>query len=195
MGGSKTRCVLLAAVMITAGMGIDAPAASAAVFAAPIHRPPVETGTGPGHERTNAVCLMVGTGAGTPGLSLASHSGSAEDTGTITCSGTFYGHRVTGPGTFEHHGTITGTCLISHASERFRIAIPTDSGSMRFAGPYEQNSVGAVTEFVVYLPGARLTGISLAQPLPGENLVPGTCVTPVRNALAERIAFANDQRD
>jgi hypothetical protein len=190
--GVKTKCVLLAAAM-TAGISVGAPAASAAVFTEPVH-PPLRAEPVP--KGTNAVCLIVNAGNLSPGVSLTPRSSTAEDHGTIACSGSFYGHRVTGPGIFEIKGIVTGTCLAAHASARFWATIPTDNGPIRLGGPFEQDTVGEVTVFSAYPPGARLTGFEVSQPLPGKDLVPGTCVvTPITSALGERIVFATDERD
>jgi hypothetical protein len=178
--GAKTSCVLLAAVMAT-GLGLAAPAEAAE----------------PGHGRTNARCSLVGTVTASPGASLTSRSSNVEGSGTIACAGTFYGHRVTGPGTYkEKKAVFTGTCVMAHASAWFSAVIATVKGSLRVSGPFKENFVGVGNVFVVYLPrGARLTGVSAGQPLPGKHLAPGTCVTPVTNAAFERIAFATDRRN
>lgn len=191
MRGVTTKCILLAAAM-TAGISVGAPATSAAVFTQPVH-PPLRAESGP--QGTNAVCLIVNAGNLSPGVSLMSRSSTANDQGTISCSGTFYGHRVTAPGVFEINGIVTGTCLIARASATFSAIIPTDVGSIRIAGPFEQETVAEVTVFKAYPPGARLTGFEVSQPLPGKDLVPGTCVTPIMSALGERVAFASDRQD
>ena len=114
----------------------------------------------------------------------------------MACSGTFYGHRVTGPGKFnETKAIVTGTCAMAHASGWFSAVIPTAAGSLRISGPFKETLAGVGTVFVVSLPGARLTTVTVAQPLPGKNLAPGTCVTPITNAAFERIGLATDQRD
>lgn len=191
MGDLKTKCVLLAAVMM-AGISVGAPAASAAVFIEPVHSP---LRAEPVHGETNALCSIVSAAVFSPGVSLASRTSTVDATGTIACTGTFYGHRVTAPGTVGIKGTLTGTCLVSHLTAWFSATIPTDAGPMRLAGPLEQDNAFLAAVFVAYLSGARLTGFEVGQPLAGKDLVPGTCVTPVMNALGERIAFATDQKD
>lgn len=189
--GVKTKCVLLTAAMTT-GISVGAPAASATAVTAPAHSP---IRAEPVHEGTNAVCLIVNAATLSPGPRLTPSSSTVKGAGTISCSGTFYGHRVTGPGIFGVKVTLTGTCLMSHARGSFWATIPTDAGSLRLSGPMEA-SIALVEEVVSAYPRrARLTGVGLGQPLPGNNLVPGLCVPPTTNALTQQFVVVTDRWD
>ena len=175
---------------MTTGMGVAAPTASATVLAEPIHIP---LRTEPGHGGTNAVCLVVGVANVSPGLSLTPSAGTADtggETWKISCTGTFNGHRVTGPGALGFKGTYAGTCLAAHLSARISDTVPTDAGPMHFTGPLEESTIGLTGQFVAYQPGARLTGFGIFEPGRGD------CVTkPVTKSVAQSTLFATDQRD
>jgi hypothetical protein len=85
--------------------------------------------------------------------------------------GTFYGHRVTGPGSFGDEGIYTGTCVLVHTSGRYLFTVPADAGPMHFVATYAANSIGLVARTDGSLPGARLTRVDIFVPTRGD------CVT------------------
>lgn len=73
----------------------------------------------------------------TPGLGITSTSGSFDsggEVGTMSCTGTIAGHRVTGPGTFGFEGTIDGSCLAHRGSGVDEFTIATEAGMLHISG-------------------------------------------------------------
>lgn len=61
---------------------------------------------------TNAECKVVFPAYFSPGFTMKRSTvayGSGGETGSVTCVGTFDGHRVTGPGSFGFAGMAAGT--------------------------------------------------------------------------------------
>jgi hypothetical protein len=107
-------------------------------------------------------------------VTLISSSGpfsTGGETGSIIWVGTFYGHRVTGPGSFGDEGIYTGTCVLVHTSGRYLFTVPADAGPMHFVATYAANSIGLVARTDGSLPGARLTRVDIFVPTRGD------CVT------------------
>lgn len=104
--------------------------------------------------------------------------------------GTFYGHRVTGPGSFGDEGIYTGTCVLVHTSGRYLFTVPADAGPMHFVATYAANSIGLVARTDGSLPGARLTGVDIFVPTRGD------CVTtPATEAISSITFIAADRSD
>ena len=189
MKNIRARYTLLAVAM-TIGISLDAPAASATALAQPIYLPfQVETVQG----GTNAVCAIVSTVSASPGFSLTPTSGivdSGGKVGSITCTGTFDGHHVTGPGTFGITGSYKGTCLTAHLSATFSDTIPTDAGPMHFSGPIEQDTIGLAGQIVAYQPGARLSGFEVFAPTHGDCIT-----TPVTKSVGQLTLLATNQKN
>lgn len=179
----------LAIVMTSAMLSVGALPASAAVLAEPIHPSRLAVPEG----RTNMTCLATADVTLSPGVELTSSSGTIDsggETGSITCTGTFKGHRVTGPGSFGTKATYTATCVAGQVSGRYSITIPTDAGPMRFTPTFTTTPVGAVAPIEGSQPGIRLTGLEVFV------FTQGDCVTaPVTEAMIRDLLIATDQND
>ena len=73
----------------------------------------------------------------TPGLGVTAGSGtfnSGGEVGTMSCTGTIAGYRVTGPGTFGFDGTIEGSCLGHRGSGMSGFTIATEAGMLHISG-------------------------------------------------------------
>jgi hypothetical protein len=112
-----------------------------------------------------------------PGVSLTPTSGveaTGGETGLISCSGTFDGHRVTGPGSFGYEGMFTRiTCLSDRAplSGTYSMTIPTDAGSLHFTGAIADARIAAIDHFTLTQPGGRFGGIAVIVPTMGDCFV------------------------
>ena len=72
-----------------------------------------------------------------PGLGITASSGtfnSGGEVGTMSCTGTIAGYRVTGPGTFGFDGTIEGSCLGHRGSGIDEFTIATEAGMLHISG-------------------------------------------------------------
>lgn len=72
-----------------------------------------------------------------PGLGITASSGtfnSGGEVGTMSCTGTIAGYRVTGPGTFGFDGTIEGSCLGHRGSGISGFTIATEAGMLHISG-------------------------------------------------------------
>jgi hypothetical protein len=102
---------------------------------------------------------------------------SGGETGSIACTGTFDGQRVTGPGTFGYEGTFTGiTCLFDSAplSGRYSFTVPTDAGSLHFTGTITDARIAVIDRFDLSQSGAHLTGSAAVVPINGTCLITPT---------------------
>src|ERR1700722_6486218 len=87
-----------------------------------------------------ADCLITVSIHLTPGVTLVPRSGiesSEGERGTISCTGSLDGHRITGPGTFGWQGNFTQiTCLFDGRplAATYSLTVPTDAGIMHFSG-------------------------------------------------------------
>jgi len=126
--------------------------------------------------RTSAGCTIVFTTHFAPGFTLSPTSGiegTGGETGSINCTGTLDGHRVTGPGTFGYDGTFTAiTCLFDGRplSGRYAITVPTEAGPVRFSGTVTDSRIGLIDRVSASAPGAQFTGVAVIVP------TQGTCV-------------------
>jgi len=140
-------------------------------------------GAWPAHAQggTSAVCSLRIPANLTPGFSRTSSTGTygtGGETGTITCSGTVDGHRVTGPGSFGFKGTYTGECFGNVGSGTYFFTVPTDVGQMHFTGTYTETRIGLTGPVEASQPGARFSGPLVVAPTKGD------CVTaPVTEVL------------
>lgn len=72
-----------------------------------------------------------------PGLGITASSGmfnSGGEVGTMSCTGTIAGYRITGPGTFGFDGTIEGSCLGHRGSGKTGLTIATEAGMLHISG-------------------------------------------------------------
>jgi hypothetical protein len=115
-----------------------------------------------------------------PAVSMVPTSGtetSGGETGSIACTGTFDGQRVTGPGPFGYEGTFTGiTCLFDSAplSGRYSFTVPTDAGSLHFIGTITDARIAVIDRFDLSQSGAHLTGSAAVVPINGTCLITPT---------------------
>lgn len=126
---------------------------------------------------TAADCLISIPVHFSPGVTMSPVSGTETtggETGSIACSGTFDGHRVTGTGTFGYEGVFTGiTCLFDTAplSGSYSFTVPTDAGSLHFAGSISDARIFLLDRFELSQSGASLTGTAAIVPATGTCLV------------------------
>ena len=117
-----------------------------------------------------------------PGFSLTPSSGtltSHGETGTVVCTGTIDGGRVTGPGTIGlDESYARGDCLSHVGTGTATITVPTTAGPKHLAGAATSRRTGLALSAEVSFPGARFSGIGLAAPLQGSCLL-----TPMTRAL------------
>jgi hypothetical protein len=102
---------------------------------------------------------------------------SGGETGSIACTGTLDGQRVTGSGTFGYEGTFTGiTCLFDRAplSGRYSFTVPTDAGSLHFTGTITDARIAIIDRFELSQSGAHLTGSAAVVPINGTCLITPT---------------------
>lgn len=102
---------------------------------------------------------------------------SGGETGSIACTGTFGGQRVTGSGTFGYEGTFTGiTCLFDSAplSGRYSFTVPTDAASLHFTGTITDARIAIIDRFELSQSGAHLTGTAAVVPINGTCLITPT---------------------
>jgi hypothetical protein len=127
----------------------------------------------PAHARgeTPALCSMRIPASLSPGFSLTSSTGTygtSGETGTIICSGTVDGHRVTGPGSFGFRGTYTGDCFGNVGSGTYSFTVPTEAGPMHFAGTYSETRTGFTGPVRASQRGARFSGAFVVVPIKGD---------------------------
>lgn len=131
---------------------------------------------------TSAVCSSRFTVTIAPGFRVTPGSGtitSHGETGTIRCTGTIAGHRVTGPGTVGLDESYTaGGCLSHVGTGTATITVPTTAGPKHLVGAATSRRTTLLLRGEVRFPGARFSGIGLAIPLRGSCLL-----TPMRQAL------------
>lgn len=184
-----TRQTHLATVMTAAMLSVGTLPASAAVLAEPVHPPRLAASEG----RTSAICSVTRNVTFSPGVRLTSSSGTLEtpdETGIITCLGTFNGHRVTGTGSFGAKGVYTAICVLGHVSGRYSITIPTDAGPMHFAPTFTATPIGVVSPVDAAQPGMRLTGLEVFA------FTRGDCVTaPITETIVNDTLIATDQNN
>jgi hypothetical protein len=112
----------------------------------------------------------------TPGSGTITSHGEA---GTIRCTGTIAGQRVTGPGTVGLDETYAnGSCLSHVGTGTATITVPTTAGPKRLVGAATSRRTALLVRAEVRFPGAQFSGIGLAIPLRGSCLL-----TPMRQAL------------
>lgn len=132
---------------------------------------------------TSANCTFLFTERFSPGFTLAASSGnqdSAAESGTVHCSGTVNGQRLTGPGTFWNSGRYTdSTCLIDSAAGRYFLTAQTDTGTVQMDGSFAVERLGTLLKVTTESPTLRGEGSALVIPTKGE------CVfTPITEAFA-----------
>jgi hypothetical protein len=132
---------------------------------------------------TDAVCTSVFTAHITPGFSMRPGSGSVTsngETGRLVCSGTAYGKRITGPGTFSVEETYTSgpACLTDKSSGEVRSTIPTTGGPIHIVGALTGRRLGLVEFVDIAFPRARFSGTGVVVPTRGNCLI-----TPLTRAL------------
>lgn len=129
---------------------------------------------------TSADCLISIPVHLSPGVSLSPVSGTETtggETGSIACTGTFDGHRVTGSGTFGYEGVFTAiTCLSDTVplSGSYSFTVPTDAGSLHFGGHISDARTFILDRFELSQSGARFTGTAAIVPSMGTCLITPT---------------------
>jgi len=140
------------------------------------------TGSAQAAATTSAACTGQLTLTIAPGFSVTPSSGtltSHGQTGTITCTGSIDGQRVTGPGTVGLDETYArGDCLAHVGTGTVTATIPTTGGAKHLVGAATSRRTGLALSAEVRFPGARFSGVGLAGPLQGSCLL-----TPMRQAL------------
>jgi hypothetical protein len=126
---------------------------------------------------TSAACSIAFPIHFSPGLSMTTGSGSygsGGETGSITCTGTVHGHRITGPGTFGFEGTYTeGNCLAHKGTGSSFLTIPTDAGPVRVdGGSFSDQGLGLTgSSKARHTGGIRFSGTYIVLPVQGDCLV------------------------
>jgi hypothetical protein len=132
---------------------------------------------------TNAICALAFSLHFSPGLTLmpsTGSDGSGGETGSISCTGTFDGHRVTGPGSFGFQSAVyTSTCLGDNAAgSTYFFTVPTDAGRKHFVGTVSDIRIGLTLVVKGSQPGAHVSGVFVVVPTKGD------CLTaPLTDAL------------
>jgi len=117
---------------------------------------------------------------------------SRGETGSIECTGTIYGHTVTGPGSFGFDGTLTDSSCLSHqGSGTSYFTIPTDVGPVRVSGgAFTITGVGVFGTVHAIHEGVHFTGSYRLMP------VNGNCVTePVTEGRVSMNGSIRDMPD
>lgn len=132
---------------------------------------------------TSLVCTMAFPAHFAPGFTLTPKSGtdrSAGEVGTLACSGTQDGHRVTGAGTFGFEGVYTSDCLFDHGSGTYFYTLPTDAGPVHATGTYAYDRIGVTLFVAASQSGSGAHGSATLLVVPTK----GDCVfTPFTEAL------------
>jgi hypothetical protein len=137
---------------------------------------------------TAAYCSIAVPVHFSPGVSATSTSGTVTtggEAGSISCTGAFEGHRVTGTGSFGYEGVFTNiTCLLDGTplSARYSFTVPTETGTRRFTGTITDARIGIVDRIDLSQRGATFAGIALIAPARGDCLV-----TPMTDVVVTMI--------
>jgi hypothetical protein len=145
---------------------------------------------------TQADCTLSFPAYISGGLTLAPQSAtytSSGETGSISCTGTIEGQRITGPGSFGFQGTLTEASCLSHkGSGHSSFTIPTESGPLHVSGGhFSDDGVGIFgTVDATHAGGVQFVGTYVLFP------VKGNCVTePVTEGRVEmRGTLRNEER-
>jgi hypothetical protein len=142
---------------------------------------------------TSASCTLTFVERFSPGFTLTPSSGdqdSAVETGTVMCSGTVNGHKLTGPGTFWNRGRYSNsTCLIDRATGSYFLTLQTDAGPVVLDGTFVVERLATVLKVTTEAPGVSGEGSALVVPTKGDCVL-----TPVTEALVVMsIAFRETQ--
>jgi hypothetical protein len=155
----------------------------AATLAAIAAATTLTTGSAEAAPATDAVCTGLMTLQITPGFTMASGAGtvtSGGQTGTLICTGTEYGHRITGPGTLgvvETYTTDAG-CLSDTSTGQVTASLPTSAGTIRIVGALTEHRLGLIASIDIAFPAARFSGAAVIAPTDGLCLL-----SPLTEAL------------
>ena len=146
---------------------------------------------------TQADCTLSFPAYISGGLTLAPQSAtytSSGETGSISCTGTINGQRITGPGSFAFEGTLTETSCLSHkGSGHSSFTIPTESGPLHVSGGHFRDAGIGIFGNVdaTHAGGVQFVGTYMLFP------VKGNCITePVTEGRVEmRGALRDEERN
>ncbi len=121
---------------------------------------------------TSATCVHEFTATITPGFSMTPSSGTQTtngETGTMLCTGTVDGHRVTGEGTVGFHMDYSGgSCAGENSSGgTVRVTLPTTAGVEHFVGTLTVSRTLLAVRADVQFDGMRYGGTGVALPRQG----------------------------
>jgi hypothetical protein len=140
-------------------------------------------GAQPAAPATDAVCVNALTLTLSPGFSPRPASGTSTtggETGTLVCTGTVGGRRISGPGTVGVQETYaTGAACLSDSSHgEVTITLPAIGGPVHIAGALTGYRLGLVEVVDIAFPQARFHGTGPVLPLSGDCLL-----APITRAL------------
>jgi hypothetical protein len=92
-------------------------------------------------------------------------------TGSISCTGQFDGHAVTGPGSFGFQENYVANCLVDESKGTYFATVPTDAGPVHLEGPFTVARLGLTYTVEATRPGERFTGSGLVVPTKGDCLL------------------------
>jgi hypothetical protein len=128
----------------------------------------VALAAGPAHAstETGAICTVHFVATITPGLTLAESSGTfttGAETGTLTCTGNFRGHRITGPGTMGFVEQYTaGNCSGHTGKGTLSYSVPTTAGLQHVTGMLSVSRTASVVRAEVRSADTHFSGIGVA---------------------------------
>lgn len=124
---------------------------------------------------TDAACTSVFTAHVSPGFGVRPGAGtgtSRGQTGTLVCTGSVDGHRITGPGTMGFEETYrNAACLADESSGRFSATLPTTSGPVQLGGDLQAHRLGLVEFVEIAFPHATFGGFGPILPTNGDCVI------------------------
>lgn len=130
---------------------------------------------------TDAICTTAVTLYLTPGFSArpgASAVTSKGEQGTLLCTGTANGQRITGPGTLGVEEITQASCLTDHSSGHVSASFPTVAGSIHIVGAFIGHRLGFVEFVEIDFPQAHFSGAGPVVPTSGDCVI-----APITQAL------------
>ena len=130
---------------------------------------------------TDAICTTAITLFLTPGFSArpgASTVTSRGEKGTLLCTGTENGHRITGPGTLGVEEITQASCVSDHSSGQVTASFPTVAGWTHIVGALIGHRLGLVEFVDINFPQAHFSGAGPVVPTSGDCVI-----APITQAL------------
>jgi hypothetical protein len=130
---------------------------------------------------TDAICTAAITLYLTPGFSArpgASAVTSKGEQGTLLCTGTAIGQRITGPGTLGVEEITQASCLSDHSSGHVSASFPTVAGPIHIVGGLTGHRLGFVEFVDIDFPQAHFSGAGPVVPTSGDCVI-----APITQAL------------